>query len=146
MFDDSMKQTLPAEQPHTASVDSFMQRQDLCRVVFSTAGNIVAVTDAFTQEMGRPAEDLVGRPFWDFIDLDSLDQTMVVLDRLGLHRGVDGFVNCYRNAAGERVWLDWTCPGAGPDGLLYASASVLGPPPAGKKYVVGVRGFDAEVI
>ena len=145
MFDDSINSTHTLMPYDTGTVDSFMQHQELHRVVLDTAGSIQAVSAAFAEVMGRSAEDMVGRPFWDFIDLDSLDQAMAVLDRLALHRGVDAFVSCFRDAQGKRVWLEWSCPGAGADNLLYASAKLLGSPPAGSKHVVGVRGLDIEL-
>lgn len=146
MFDDSINSAHTLLPLAAGTVESFMQHQELHRVVLDTAGSILAVSTAFAEVMGRSAEDMVGRPFWDFIDLDSLDQAMAVLDRLALHRGVDAFVSCFRDSQGKRVWLEWSCPGAGADNLLYASAKLLGCPPAGSKHVVGVRGFDADVI
>ncbi len=81
------------------------------------------VNPAFTKTLGFTSEELLSKPFIEFVHPADRERTLNEVRRLA--SGVDTvhFENRYRCADGSWKWLAWTCPAATPEeGLLYAIA------------------------
>ncbi len=70
-------------------------------------GTFLRVNPAFARFLGVPAEDLVGRPFADFIHPDDQSATDGAMQRLRQSEGITGFSNRYQGADGDYRWLRW---------------------------------------
>ena len=91
--------------------------------IAGTDGRFRRVNPAFAQALGYTQEELVSRPFFDFIHPDDQERTMDELHALG--RGSDSvnFENRYRDHAGEWRWIAWRVPALTPGARnLYAIA------------------------
>jgi PAS domain S-box-containing protein len=86
-------------------------------------GYFKRVNPAFERTLGFSAQDLVSKPFMDFIHPDDRPATVAELQKLA--RGVDTvyFENRYACKDGSYKQLAWSCPAANPgETLLYAVA------------------------
>jgi diguanylate cyclase len=85
-------------------------------------GYFKRVNPAFTKVPGWTAEELLGKPFIEFVHPADRERTDNEVRRLA--SGIDTiccFENRYRKKDGSWAWLGWTCPAATPEnGLLYA--------------------------
>lgn len=68
---------------------------------------ITSVGEAFARYTGRTPEDLLGRPWWEFLHPE--DQWMSKAKYKGLLDGVEvsNFRNRWMHVSGEAVWLSW---------------------------------------
>jgi diguanylate cyclase (GGDEF)-like protein/PAS domain S-box-containing protein len=86
-------------------------------------GRFQRVNPAFVQALGYSEQELVSRPFFDFIHPDDQERTLEVLH--GLSSGSDcvNFENRYRDSKGEWHWIAWRVPAPTPGARnLYAIA------------------------
>ncbi|MHC4323459.1 MAG: PAS domain S-box protein, partial [Planctomycetota bacterium] len=81
------------------------------------------INDSFEQILGYSSEELLTKPFFDFIHPDDIDKTKAVIEER-LSRGVKaiGFENRYRCKNGEYKWLSWTSQPVVEEGVMYAIA------------------------
>lgn len=77
------------------------------------------VNPAFTKVLGWLREELIGRPFIEFVHPDDREATLGELQR-GLSRPIDCFENRYLCRDGSIRWLAWKAVLI--DGLVYATA------------------------
>jgi PAS domain S-box-containing protein len=84
-------------------------------------GNFVRVNPAFAQTLGYTTEEVIERPFTDFIHPDDLERTATQYANQGAGGKAVGFENRYRCKDGSYRWLMWS---ASPieDGRIYATA------------------------
>ncbi len=81
------------------------------------------VNPAFTRVLGYSEEELLRRPFLDFIHPDDLKPTIDILeDELKKGKKVMRFENRYRTKNGDYRWLDWTSHPIADQDLTYAIA------------------------
>jgi PAS domain S-box-containing protein len=86
-------------------------------------GYFVEVNPSFTRALGHSRDDLVAKPFANFIHRDDIEKTAKVMDDLGSGTDLNAFRNRYRCKDGSYRWLEWTCPAALPgEQFLYAAA------------------------
>ena len=81
------------------------------------------VNPAFTKALGWTAQELLAKPFIEFVH--PADRERTVNEVRSLASGIDTvyFENRYLKKDGSWAWLGWTCPAATPEtGLLYAVA------------------------
>ena len=72
-------------------------------------GHFIDVNPAFTRTLGFTAEELVSRPFIDFVHPDDRDPTLAaVVEQTEEGREVLNFQNRYRTKDGSYRWLEWT--------------------------------------
>lgn len=107
----------------------FLAKDSEPRAVFDTGGVLRAGSDALFRIVGWRREEMTGRYVWDFVDAESIGETLAVLDHVSLAGGVKDFVNCFRRRDRQRVWLCWNCGRADEYGLLYATAQWIEAPP-----------------
>ena len=76
----------------------------------------------FSVKLGYDAEELLSRPFLEFVHPDDRDATVAAMAQLQHGKDVTDFENRYRRSDGRYVWLSWSSRAAGDGKLLYAVA------------------------
>ncbi len=89
--------------------------------IASTSGVFKRVNPAFSRTLGWTPEELLSRPFFDFIHPDDQAATMREVEKLGSGQPTLNFENRYQCKDGTYRWLEWTSIPQ-PDGTLFASA------------------------
>ncbi len=85
-------------------------------------GYFKRVSPAFTQTLGWSAEELLARPFLDFVHPDDQAATLHVVEKLvGTGEKLHQFENRYRHKDGSWRTLSWKSVPL-PDGIMYATA------------------------
>lgn len=99
---------------------------DLSRDMLCTAsadGRFLAVNAAFETSLGFTRQELLSRPFIDFVHPDDRERTILETRRLASSEteSVD-FQNRYRTRSGDYRWLEWSAKSVPQRGLIYATA------------------------
>jgi PAS domain S-box-containing protein len=86
-------------------------------------GYFKKINPAFGKTLGYSEEEILGRPFLDFIHPDDKNSTVRATEEM-LDKGVDasGFENRYRCKNGSYKWLMWTAKLNQEQGITYAVA------------------------
>ncbi len=84
-------------------------------------GRFRRLNPAFERTLGWPAEELLSRPFIDFVHPEDRVATLAVVEQLARGEETVGFENRYRCKDGSLRWMLWSAA-ATPDGTLYAAA------------------------
>ncbi|MDQ1565691.1 MAG: hypothetical protein QOF96_571 [Actinomycetota bacterium] len=84
-------------------------------------GNVVRVNPAVVRTLGYPEEELLSRPFLDFVHPDDLERSIKVFDALARGEQVVRFENRTRCLDGSFRWLEWNTQPID-EGLLFCSA------------------------
>ncbi|MBI3873387.1 MAG: PAS domain S-box protein [candidate division Zixibacteria bacterium] len=86
-------------------------------------GRFLRVNPAWGRTLGFSDDELLSRPFMDFIHPDDREKTIAAYDSPAQGHEVTALENRYRRKDGTYVWLNWnaTAP-TGPDRLIYAAA------------------------
>ncbi|MFH1984451.1 MAG: ATP-binding protein [Pseudomonadota bacterium] len=94
----------------------------ICIADVNTA-TFLKVNPAFTDVLGHPEAELLGKPFLAFIHPDDIDATEAVIEN-SLKKGlkVINFQNRYRCKDGTYRWLDWVSHPDPQQGITYAAA------------------------
>ena len=98
-------------------------RDMLC--IAGTDGYFKRVNPAFERNLGWSEEDLLQRPFLDFVHPDDIDKTIAETERLGMGFPTISFENRYLLPNGEYARLHWSCHPELETGELYASARIV---------------------
>ncbi|MDN3021035.1 PAS domain S-box protein [Streptomyces sp. S.PB5] len=85
-------------------------------------GYFKRVNPAFERTLGYSAEELLSRPYIEFVHEDDRDGTRASLDRLANGVAVAEFENRYRRADGTECRLQWSARPVPEEGLVYATA------------------------
>lgn len=90
--------------------------------IAGTDGYFKRLNPAFEALLGYRRDELLQRPFFDFVHGDDREATIAEL--ANARRGVKTvrFANRYLCKDGSVKWLDWTASPATADGLIYATA------------------------
>ncbi len=90
--------------------------------IADTEGYFRRINPAFQEVFGYSREELLGRPFIDFVHPDDRAETEQVLCRLSEGQEVTKFVNRYQCKDGTCRWIEWDAT-PDPEGeLVYAVA------------------------
>jgi PAS domain S-box-containing protein len=83
----------------------------ICIADINTA-TFLKINSAFMTVLGYTKEELLAKPFTEFVHSDDLQPTLAVIrKKLKIGEKVINFENRYRRRDGTYVWLDWTaCP------------------------------------
>ncbi|WKE64265.1 sensor domain-containing diguanylate cyclase [Gallaecimonas kandeliae] len=73
-------------------------------------GYFKRVNPAFSRVLGYSTDELLARPFTDFIHPDDIENTRQELAALGEGQDSINFENRYRDAKGQWRWIAWHCP------------------------------------
>jgi diguanylate cyclase (GGDEF)-like protein/PAS domain S-box-containing protein len=85
-------------------------------------GRFKHVNPAFERCLGYRPEELVGRPFLDFVHPDDREPTERETAAISDGEGTVHFRNRYIDRSGEVHWLEWTSAPLADEGLIYAVA------------------------
>ncbi|HYO58380.1 ATP-binding protein [Archangium sp.] len=80
------------------------------------------VNPAFTRVLGWSEEELLARPFMEFVHPEDLGRTLEVLGNIERGMPTLHFENRYQCKDGTWRWLAWTTSPTTPEGFIYASA------------------------
>lgn len=83
-------------------------------------GYLQKINDAWTRILGWTQDELLSRPFTDFIHLDDVDKTLQIMSRMH-KQDVIRFHNRYKTTDNEYKVLEWSAT-KWTDGLTYAVA------------------------
>jgi PAS domain S-box-containing protein len=90
--------------------------------VANTDGYFVRVNPAFERVLGYPSDELLRRPFVDFVHPDDVAATRAALAALARGQALSRFENRYMKADGSACWLEWSVRPVAAEGLIYATA------------------------
>jgi diguanylate cyclase (GGDEF)-like protein/PAS domain S-box-containing protein len=79
------------------------------------------VNPSFMNALGYTQEELLARPFLDFVHEEDRQSTTEASAKLGSGIDVVGFQNRYRAKDGVYHWIDWACTTVPSEQLIYAS-------------------------
>lgn len=97
-----------------------VSRDLLC--IAGTDGYFKRINPAFERSLGWKAEDLLGRPFVEFVHPDDVEKTLRETERLAQGFPTVSFENRYRLPDGRYEVLRWTCHPDRETDFLYAIA------------------------
>lgn len=118
---------------YAAKVDSKRRRaeEELNRIFLLNPGMICVahadgyfkrVNPAFERTLGYTTEEILSKPFMDFIHPDDRESTIAEVSKQVAGMPTIDFVNRYICKDGSIKWLEWIATPAGEDGHLYAAA------------------------
>ena len=90
--------------------------------IAGTDGFFKRVNPAFERTLGWSTEELLGRPFIDFVHPDDVEKTAHEINKLSHGIPTVSFENCYGCADGTWKQLMWTAHPEPKTGLIYAIA------------------------
>ena len=85
-------------------------------------GYFKKVNPAFTRILGHSAEDLVSKPFVEFVHPDDQNKTLKELENLSEGKDTFDFENRYLCKDGSYKWMRWVATADLETGVLYAVA------------------------
>ena len=89
--------------------------------IASQDGYFRRINPAFENTLGYTAEELLSKPFLDFVHPDDVEATLAEMDSLNKGEPTINFENRYRCRDGSYKWLQWRALPV-PDGNIYAIA------------------------
>ena len=113
----------------TAAVEKLANERDrflsldmglLC--IAGVEGNFLRLTPAWERAVGWSLEELLGRPYLDFVHPDDREATVEASEQLARGAGIGRFVNRYRHKNGGWRWIEWTAAPFPDEGVVYAAA------------------------
>ncbi|MBN9415391.1 MAG: CHASE3 domain-containing protein [Candidatus Eremiobacteraeota bacterium] len=84
-------------------------------------GYFKQLSQGWERTLGYSREELLSRPFVEFVRPEDREVTREVKEDADLHDQL-GFINCYRHQDGSDVWLRWSSSPRPESGLVYSSA------------------------
>jgi len=90
--------------------------------IAGTDGYFKQVNAAFVTTIGYTEDELLARPFVDFVHPEDELATREEVEHLGVNQGATRFVNRYRCKDGSWKTLSWSTSAFPDEGILYASA------------------------
>src|SRR4051812_1862484 len=82
----------------------------------------VRVSRGFEELLGRPADEIVGRRFIDFVHPDDVERTIAEAGARERPGGFQAFENRYLRPDGELRWVAWSSQAVPEEGVIYAAA------------------------
>jgi PAS domain S-box-containing protein len=92
----------------TAERDRMWRLSTDLMLVAHLDSTVVAINPAWTSLLGWVEEDLIGRPFLEFVHPDDLAATVAEAGELAQGVATYSFQNRYRHKDGSYRWLSWT--------------------------------------
>ncbi len=80
------------------------------------------VNSNFSRVLGYPEEELVSRPFLDFVHPEDRERTLGEMAKLREGLPVIRFCNRYRDVGGKYRWFEWTAKAIPEEGVIFAVA------------------------
>ena len=106
-------------------------------------GYFKRVNPAFTKALGWTAEELLAKPFIEFVHPADRERTGNEVRRLA--SGIDTvyFENRYLKTDGSWAWLGWTCPAATPENELFGVARDISEQKKIQEHLVQLATYDS---
>ena len=108
------------------------QLENELHLIFKTVPDIIAVSgfDGYFKQLnpaasailGYSTEELLSKPYNDFLHPDFVSATRDVVKSLPSISGPGYFENCYLSKSGKRVWLAWTFQPLPAESLVFSVA------------------------
>ena len=105
-----------------AQLDRFFTLSLDMLCIADTHGFFTRVSPSFTHTLGHTADELLTKPFLDFVHPDDRAATLAEMDKLRQGVPTIRFENRYRCKDGSYRWLAWKTQPDKDEGVLYASA------------------------
>lgn len=119
----SSQRTDTARQAAIEERDRFFEVSIDLLATANASGTFVRLNPAWTAVLGYELEELMSRPFVEFVHPDDVDATnREVVRQIHEGRSVLNFQNRYRHRDGSYRWLEWTSAPSADGALLYAVA------------------------
>ena len=90
--------------------------------IASLDGYFKRINPAFSQVLGYSDDELMARPFLEFIHPDDVAATLTEIQQLGEGKTTISFENRYCCKDGRYRWLNWNAIASLAEGTIYASA------------------------
>ncbi|MGB0888154.1 MAG: ATP-binding protein, partial [Vicingaceae bacterium] len=85
-------------------------------------GYFTLVNPAFSETLGWTVEEMISKPFLDFVHPDDVNSTIKEVEKLKDGIPTTSFINRYRTKSGEYVWMKWVSTPDQRTGELFAVA------------------------
>ncbi|MFO0888613.1 MAG: PAS domain S-box protein [Isosphaeraceae bacterium] len=85
-------------------------------------GYFKQVNRNFTRVLGYSSEELLSRPFLEYVHPDDREQTRAQVEALSQGQPVVRFENRYRDQRGNYKWFEWASQSVPDEGLIFAVA------------------------
>ncbi|OGT11782.1 MAG: hypothetical protein A3F73_12680 [Gallionellales bacterium RIFCSPLOWO2_12_FULL_59_22] len=95
---------------------------DMVCIASASDGCFQQVNKIWETVLGFSTDELIGKPFIDFIHPDDVAPTLAEVEKQLAGQQIANFVNRYRCKDGSYKWLEWVAKPARKDKLLYAAA------------------------
>ena len=89
--------------------------------VSSFDGYLLKVNAAWTRALGWSREELLARPYGDYVHPDDIQRTIAAAQELVAGRSISGFANRYQHRDGGYRWLSWDATGDPVEQRMYAA-------------------------
>jgi PAS domain S-box-containing protein len=104
-------------------IERIFNMTDYMICIASLNGYFKRINSSFEQTLGYSSEELLKKPFFDFIHPEDKEKTKAVVEEeLSCGSTVIGFENRYRCKDGSYKWLSWTSHPVVDEGITYAIA------------------------
>ena len=104
----------------TEELDQFFNVSLDLKCIANTDGYFLRLNPAWERTLGYTREELMAKPFLEFVHPDDLGGTREAVSTLSSQQKVTSFENRYRCKDGTYRWLEWVSSPAG--NLIYAAA------------------------
>jgi PAS domain S-box-containing protein len=85
-------------------------------------GRFIRLSRAWEDLLGYPPEEMVGKPFLEFLHPDDVARSAAEIERWHMGEGTHAFDNRYVTRDGEVRWLSWEAEVVTQEGVLYGLA------------------------
>jgi PAS domain S-box-containing protein len=92
--------------------------------ILDRSGKFYRVNQRFSEILGKPAEDLVGTSFFDWVDEGYVEISLTAFQNLQT-KEVSRFENVVVDLNGKKFWLEWSLSLNTQDGIVYAAGKDL---------------------
>ena len=104
-------------------IEKFFNMTGYMICIASIDGYFTRINESFEQTLGYSSQELLSRPYLDFVHPDDRKETTAVVEeRLAKGARVVGFENRYRCKDGSYKWLSWVSHPVVERGITYAIA------------------------
>ena len=113
----------PQEQIKTsAAIEIFFEKSSDLMCIVDSKGLFIHVNPAWEKVLGYSYEEIVGKPFTDFIYPEDLERTLKEYEEELKGKEVYSFINRFLCKDGSFRWLDWRSSVNPDDNILYSVA------------------------
>ncbi|WP_165226383.1 PAS domain S-box protein [Aquisphaera insulae] len=85
-------------------------------------GYFTRINDNFSRVLGHKSEEILSRPFLDYVHPEDLERTREQMAKLVEGKPVVRFENRYRDHRGEYLWFEWNAKTVPDEDLVFAVA------------------------